>query len=84
MGNVMDARAILAALVRAGFDAFPYSGRGMYGKNCVGVRLDKTQSAYHVGAALGAKFGADATNLKPAEESLGLGTVLYFPEVLWS
>ena len=80
----MTPRSIIATLRAAGFDVFAYSGRGMYGKNCVGVRLDKTQSAYDVGAVLGAQFGNDATDLKPAEESLGLGTVLYFPEVPWS
>lgn len=79
----MTPREIVTALRHAGFDVSHYSGRGMNGRLCVGVRLSPVQSAYDVGAMLGAKFGSDATSLCPSEESLGLGTILYFPEVLW-
>lgn len=50
-----------------------YSGRGMYGKTCLGIDCDDFQSAIEEAAALGLK-GA-------SWDELGLGYIVYWPDV---
>jgi hypothetical protein len=53
-----------------GREAFPYSGRNMYGAQCVAVSVDKSD---------------DCRNLppNPVIDSMGLGLVLYWPASEW-
>lgn len=61
-----------------------YSGRGMYGRTCVGIVLDRytdTNQAL-LGVALADTFGTDdAWDIARAmrTDSMGLGTIVYFP-----
>jgi hypothetical protein len=70
-----------------------YSGRGMYGEQCVGIDLPGQRELYRFLIALGALMTedaswrddpeptADAMDLANAAitDSLGLGVILYFP-----
>lgn len=67
-----------------------YSGRGMYGRKCFGIVIDRYTSACAMAfqlAALLAKEGEEdllgwlSGNVK--EDSMGLGTIVYFPDIQW-
>lgn len=63
-----------------------YSGRGMYGDTCVAVVLGDYSSTWTLALAI-----ADANNgnadlfglPEPRSDSMGLGTVLYWPSLKW-
>lgn len=97
-----DFNSKLVLLVQAtGYEAMSYSGRGMYDKYCVGVKLEQGKSAFRVAteiclAALDIiadkgcneertafSFIQELSNTKVAEDSLGMDSVLYFPDVEW-
>lgn len=67
---------LIDALESAGYEPRPYSGRGMYGKDCVAVS-GQFISPFKVGQDIGEGFGA------PREDSLGKGIVLYWPSYKW-
>lgn len=55
-----------------------YSGRGMYGKNCIGFS-GPGSIAFHVGLAFGRVMDEDEVrDLSPAQDNMGLGTIVYF------
>jgi hypothetical protein len=87
---IMDAVAI--AQIDGDIDIYEkYSGRGMYGRTCVGVTLDNADQGYPFIAALTLALigededdgGDDAIELasRAVTDSLGRGTILYFPGV---
>ena len=86
----------------AGYDVRSYSGRGMNGKQCVGIYVEQGKSSFRVAteiclAALDV-IGDDGCNdertaftfiqqlskQKVSEDSLGLGNIVYFPNVKWN
>lgn len=92
----MNAAVVRAAFADAGyFDARSYSGRNMYGRTCLGIDLDRgvnpmqavleAVSAFAIGYADTpdevAKF-ADLLSVVKTD-SMGLGSIVYFPEVAW-
>lgn len=81
----------LAEVLRdEGYSVIAYSGRGMYGKECLGVKLDEGDSLFNLGFVMG---GAAETNVDlmdllshlptPRTDSLGRGTVAYWPSLKW-
>lgn len=59
-----------------------YSGRGMYGKECVGVRVDDPVDVLQLGICIGE--AAIGVNLPKASfDSLGRGFILYWPRMEW-
>lgn len=63
-----------------------YSGRCMYGDNCIAVVLGGYTSAWTLALAIADRnngnmdlFGLDA----PREDSMGLGRVYYWPSLKW-
>lgn len=57
-----------------------YSGRAMYGKQCLGIELDSTEDAFRL--ALSIESGDLAYLLShPKFDSMGLGIIVYFPNV---
>lgn len=63
-----------------------YSGRGMYGKECVAVVIGGYTSAWTLALAIADVNGgnADLFGLEaPRQDSMGLGTVLYWPQLEW-
>ena len=75
-----DVTKFLDALEQAGSEPRSYSGRGMYGKQCVSVSGDNV-SAWEVARALWYNnFEEDDLDVpEPRSDSLGLEIVLYWP-----
>lgn len=75
-----------------GYSTRSYSGRGMYGKYCLGVTLDagsESRFLLELGMAIG-EFNADPTNEleqtislpnRVSSDSMGLDRIIYFPNV---
>ena len=59
-----------------------YSGRGMFGKQCVGFDLDYAGELFKLGAAFAEVLGHDATcDLSPTTDGMGMGIIAYFPRL---
>jgi len=74
----------------AGYETRTYSGRGMFGKECLAFTAERETSSFAVAADLmAAAIDAGEDFIAPVIEamrgirtdSLGLGTVFYFPSV---
>jgi hypothetical protein len=71
-----------------------YSGRGMFGKQCLGITFSNVAEALAFGAWLGQTFSnpygrseettASALLLKTRQDSMGRGIVIYWPELEYS
>ena len=76
-----EAKAVQEALDEAGFDHCEYSGRGMYGKQCVGVKLEGHTDAYEMFALIAGEnpeFGAELARSARTDD-MGLGIIVYWP-----
>lgn len=62
-----------------GFKPESYSGRGMFGRSCVGLQSDDLTSMFSLGKALGSECEAS----DPHIENLGMGFILYWPDEPW-
>lgn len=65
-----------------------YSGRGMFGANCIGVDLADHSEIFKVGALLGSLLaGQDEFDVRElsrsATDSMGRGVILYWPGLSW-
>jgi hypothetical protein len=58
-----------------------YSGRGMFGQQCVGWDCDTITQILRLGAAIMSIMGDDAPDMvtDASTDSMGLGTIVYFP-----
>jgi hypothetical protein len=69
----------------AGFETRDYSGRGMYGKYCLGVDLDTTSGFIStVGRYVRGEDDEDEIMRKLdsySSDSMGLGIIVYWPSV---
>lgn len=89
----MKFKALIQAIEEAGYEARSYSGRGMYGKSCVGVTCGRTEAfslGVKVGAAVAAAGEEDAessvealADLWTQVDSMGHDMIVYFPGVAW-
>ena len=89
----MKAGLLVAAAEAAGLDVRSYSGRGMYGRKCVGIDIDTRNGAWLVATQLALAIvemsddpGLDIAELADLDvhtDSMGLGTIVYFPTVAW-
>lgn len=83
-------------LVDADLEPRSYSGRGMYGKVCLGFVIERDDSPLRAfGGILSGLSCRDATRVKSdlsdlselmleaREDSMGLGTIVYFPKIKW-
>lgn len=72
-----------------------YSGRGMYGRDCVGVTLPAGVSAFRLAAAISAALldmdseegpsdVEELSRLTVREDSMGRDSIVYFPNVPWT
>lgn len=61
-----------------------YSGRGMYGKQCVAFDLEAIADLFSLGGAVQAECGADVMADfagRCRTDSMGMGMVAYFPGI---
>lgn len=92
----VDPRKLIEALEEAGYEPRSYSGRGMYGRTCVGVTTDRYTPEFKLGVdvALAASamfddmdelvsFLEDLSGEGCSTDSMGLGTITYFPSIPW-
>jgi len=64
---------IIEQLAEAGLEPRAYSGRGMYGKECVGVALD----------GIGDGTAQQIVGSAPRTDSLGRRIIAYWPHLSW-
>lgn len=81
----MDPITLIRAIESLGLSPRSYSGRGMYGRSCVGVTLGRNSEVteFGLGVKLALALGEDAEDLDPRTDSMGLGSIIYFPNVRW-
>lgn len=75
-----EVQNFIEALEDSGFEPRKYSGRGMFGKECVAVS-GKDVSEWEVARAL--SYIEDFDIPEPRQDQLGLGIVLYWPSYEW-
>ena len=71
----------------AGYETRSYSGRGMYGKSCLGVQTDNVIDTlvdilhWAFGEGEDGLFYDTAKALRSAKtDSMGMGSIIYFPD----
>lgn len=85
----MNAETLIEVIGDAGYDTRLYSGRGMYGKKCVGFTVDSTRDMFSAIADiidyLDEDILSDFTSVLryASYDSMGLGLIIYFPRVEW-
>lgn len=92
----MNFNEIKEIVENAGFDPQSYSGRGMYGRNCLSFNLDRDENVVdaildlaeavnsYVEESSEVDFGDVIYQFKGAKtDSMGLGEVIYFPNIEW-
>lgn len=90
----MNAEKLIDALKDAGHTPHSYSGRAMYGRKCVAVTVRRNVSAFRLAAEVavalldeditqGPNDVEDLARLSVCEDSMGLDSVVYFPDVKW-
>lgn len=87
----MDSKQFIELLENCGYEPRSYSGRFMYGAKCVGVPLNGDELEIMVGASLmdqAHEVGIDVADIYDTlswtkDDSLGRGSILYWPKMLW-
>ncbi|MBF0102271.1 MAG: hypothetical protein HQK77_15325 [Desulfobacterales bacterium] len=77
---------ILNVFTELGYEARSYSGRGMYGKHCLGVIIPQGTSAFTLGMELVRELGElgdeyDYLFGEVAQDSMGYDTIVYFRRI---
>jgi hypothetical protein len=79
----MNATELKRIIVSAGYEARSYSGRGMYGKECVGVTCDNQADLL-----FDMMDHASRTQIKQLKgcmtDSMGRSIIVYWPNIEWS
>lgn len=83
----MDGNRLIELIENVGREVRAYSGRMMYGRECVGVEVDNVGQLFHLGLELADAATDDERfalqKMYVAWDSMGMGTILYFPDVKW-
>lgn len=79
---------LIELIENAGYEARSYSGRAMYGEQCVALVTDDPE--VYVGAQIVLSADDESEQQKAAQamrgartDSMGLSTVIYFPRFPW-
>lgn len=73
------------------FSLRSYSGRGMYGKECVGITCGRFISEFQLAAKIAATLHwyndtealEELALLEAKSDSMGLNSIIYFPRMTW-
>lgn len=76
-----SSQALIDALEEAGHGPQPYSGRGMYGTECVGVIVDSDYDIWRLAQAL-ALAGIERIS-PPRTDSMARRIIAYWPRYEW-
>lgn len=87
----MDAKAFKDLCDNTGIEVRSYSGRGMYGRKCLGIDTDDVMGtiADLIEAAVDFHNRPVAYNMlaealrSSRQDSMGLGVIIYFPSIAW-
>lgn len=82
---------LVEAFESAGCDVRSYSGRGMYGRACLGVVTEENPAAFAIGLAMGLLENYEKEEVaellqvldSPETDSMGNDTIVYWPRVKW-
>jgi hypothetical protein len=58
-----------------------YSGRGMYGRQCLGITFDSMKDAFDFALCVGEENDLSLALSRPTFDDMGLGIVVYWPRV---
>lgn len=76
----MDSEQLITLLKRLGHSPRSYSGRGMYGRQCVGIDLELYDGLWN----LAREIGAEGVQLEmPDTDNLGRDIIAYWPRFEW-
>ena len=69
------------------YECRSYSGRGMYGKECLGVTIDSDKNIFSIGLMVGQELGhndyiEDIDDVR--YDNMGLGTIIYWPRIKYN
>lgn len=79
----------------AGYEVRSYSGRSMYGRKCLGVELDRGKEPCEAVLEAVAEYALNAEDAHDVRsfagflgsvvktDSMGTGSIVYFPEIAW-
>jgi hypothetical protein len=76
----LDARELIGVLEAEGFYPEPYSGRAMFGQECVSIQLEDEGRLWDLANRLG-RNGVKIS--APRLDSLGRDIVAYWPSAEW-
>ena len=72
---------MIELLENSGYEPRSYSGRGMYGKNCVGVVVE---DVFALGVAVGQESRHYSEDIPSAKtDSMGRDIIVYWPDLAW-
>lgn len=79
----MNSQEFVNLIATAGFRPKSYSGRGMFGKRCVSVNLDRNEETTFAAAVINATQTCDVPAVMRVisdhcKDSMGMGVVLYW------
>ena len=79
----MNTQEFVNLIASAGFRPTSYSGRGMFGKRCVSVNLDRNEETAFAAAVINATQTRDVPAVMRVisdhcKDSMGMGVVLYW------
>ena len=80
--SIDKSKELIDKLLDIGLCPRSYSGRSMYGRECVAVVLSRDEgwSSWNIAMELA---NSDFDPGEPNEDAMGLGTVLYWPSYTW-
>lgn len=84
----MKSKLFIQMIEDAGFEVRSYSGRGMYGNECVAIHTERDVAEiflYIVAGNLGKENIGDLIEelIDYREDELGLNKIVYFPHMKW-
>jgi len=80
--NKAVAKLFAEVLEDAGYEPYAYSGRGMYGKKCVAINVERGQSIWEIAIQVFKENEDIAEQVgTPTEDDMGLGAVFYWPNL---
>lgn len=86
INRIIDTVEDLGYLVRS------YSGRGMYGKSCVAIIIDRNKSEFEAGMEIATALASEECRMdlvdillssRIRQDSMGRDSVVYFPNIPW-
>lgn len=86
----IDIEALKQALLDIGYEPRSYSGRGMYGRYCLGVSTDDSPVKLGANTVLSLidageeDLAREFADLRACQDQLGLGIIVYWPQIEWS